>query len=187
MYINNLLRKRALKFTKKINILKQKTKNNKKTKQIIFRIFLHSFLFFFIVRDCTLFIGVRGWKYSTRGNNFFVKASIQGNNFFLKNIYTGQGLFWQKLKGKVCSSRTDCFWEKCTLFIGVRGWKYSIRGNNFFVKARIQGNNFFLKTYIRDKDFFDRNWRAKYVLPELIVSERNVYFIQKSRFLPLAL
>ena len=29
--------------------------------------------------------------------------------------------------------------------------------------------------------------RAKYVLPELIVSERNVYFIQKSRFLSLAL
>ena len=28
---------------------------------------------------------------------------------------------------------------------------------------------------------------AKYVLPELIVSERNVYFIQKSRFLPSAL
>ena len=29
--------------------------------------------------------------------------------------------------------------------------------------------------------------RAKYVLPELIVSERNVYFMQKSRFLSLAL
>ena len=28
--------------------------------------------------------------------------------------------------------------------------------------------------------------RTKYVLPELIVSERNVYFIQKSRFLSLA-
>ena len=28
--------------------------------------------------------------------------------------------------------------------------------------------------------------KAKYVLPELIVSERNVYFIQKSRFLSLA-
>ena len=29
--------------------------------------------------------------------------------------------------------------------------------------------------------------RAKYVLPELIVSERNVYFIQKSRFLSSAI
>ena len=29
--------------------------------------------------------------------------------------------------------------------------------------------------------------KAKYVLPELIVSERNVYFIQKSRFLSLTL
>ena len=28
---------------------------------------------------------------------------------------------------------------------------------------------------------------AKYVLPELIVSETNVYFIEKSRFLSLAL
>ena len=29
--------------------------------------------------------------------------------------------------------------------------------------------------------------RAKYVLPELIVSERNVYFIQKAKFLSLSL
>ena len=32
-----------------------------------------------------------------------------------------------------------------------------------------------------------KNLRAKHVLPELIVSERNVYFIQKSRFISLAL
>ena len=32
-------------------------------------------------------LGVRGWKYSIWGNNFFVKASIRGNNFFSKHIY----------------------------------------------------------------------------------------------------
>ena len=30
-------------------------------------------------------LGVRGWKYSIRGNNFFVKASIRGNNFSSKH------------------------------------------------------------------------------------------------------
>ena len=38
-------------------------------------------------------LGVQGWKYSIRGNNFFVKANIRGNNFFFQNINTGQGLF----------------------------------------------------------------------------------------------
>ena len=32
-------------------------------------------------------LGVRGCKYSIRGNNFFVKASIRGNKFFSKHIY----------------------------------------------------------------------------------------------------
>ena len=41
--------------------------------------------------------------------------------------------------------------------LGVRGWKYSIRDNDFFVKVSIRNNNLFFKTYIRDKDFFDRN------------------------------
>ena len=32
-------------------------------------------------------LGVRGWKYSIRGNNIFVKASIRETTFFKKHIY----------------------------------------------------------------------------------------------------
>ena len=43
------------------------------------------------------------------------------------------------------------------IVLGVRGWKYSIRDNNFFVNSSIRGISFFFKTYIREKNFFDRN------------------------------
>ena len=58
----------------------------------------------------------------------------------------------------VHSEIVKCFKLGTTHYLlGVLGWKYSIRGNNFFVKASIWDNNFFFKTSVWDKDFFDIN------------------------------
>ena len=69
-------------------------------------------------RDHALFIGVRGWKYSIRGNNIFMKASIRDNNFFLSHItHIRQDLFRQKQKtvqgvadGCIYLEKNDSLW-----------------------------------------------------------------------------
>ena len=65
-------------------------------------------------------MGVRGWKYRIRGNNFFVKTSIWDSNFFSKHIYgtrtfltetenCSRGSWWLYLSGK-----DDIFMENLT-------------------------------------------------------------------------
>ena len=43
--------------------------------------------------DVHYLLGVRGWKYSIRDNDFFCEGKHTEQQSFFQNIYTGQGLF----------------------------------------------------------------------------------------------